>query len=67
MPRVNRWQIINIWTENVIEVPKCMTLNSGPPIKQMKVQILNLKKLKTQIPIGYLTLNFKLKIKKIIT
>jgi hypothetical protein len=30
-------------------------------MKQMRTQVLNLKKLKTQVPIKYLTLDFKTK------
>jgi hypothetical protein len=44
--------------ENVTEVPKWfLPLNSGITQEQMKIQVLNLKNLKTQIPIRYLTLN----------
>jgi hypothetical protein len=50
-------QTVNIWTENITEVSKWfLLLNSGPHMKQMKIQVLNLKKLKTQIPIKYLTI-----------
>jgi hypothetical protein len=44
--------------ENVTEVVKWfLLLNSGSFMKQMKTQILNLKKLKTQVLIGYLTIH----------
>jgi hypothetical protein len=43
----------------VIEVPyKFLPLTQIPPMKQMKTHVLNLKKLKTQIPIMYLTFFF---------
>jgi hypothetical protein len=48
---------INIWTENVIEVPnEFLPLTQVPLMKQMKIHVLNLKKPKTQVLIGYLTL-----------
>jgi hypothetical protein len=56
---VDTWRAVNNWTENVIEVPNEFLLLTGvrvPPMKQIKTQILNLKKSKTQVPIGYLTL-----------
>jgi hypothetical protein len=34
---IDKWKTVNIWTENVIEVPKWfLPLNSGPPMKQIK-------------------------------
>jgi hypothetical protein len=36
-----------------------LPLTQVPSMKQMKTQVLNLKKPKTQVPIGYLTLSFK--------
>jgi hypothetical protein len=43
--------------ENITEVLTWfLPLKSGTPMKQMKTQVLNLKKLKTHVPIGYLTL-----------
>jgi hypothetical protein len=51
------WRIVNIWTENVIEVPNGF-LTRVLPIKQMKTRVLNFKKLKTQVPLEYLTLIF---------
>jgi hypothetical protein len=62
------WQTDNIWTENVTEVPnEFLSLNRVPPMKQIKIQVLNLKKPKTHVQIGYLTLItnlFHLRIKK---
>jgi hypothetical protein len=56
---VDMWRAINIWTENVTEVPNgFLLLTQVPPMKQMKTQILNLKKLKTHIAIEYLILIF---------
>jgi len=41
-------QTVNIWKENVIEVPnRFLLLIQVPPIKQMKTHVLNLKKPKT--------------------
>jgi hypothetical protein len=52
------WQTVNIWIENITEVPnEFLPLIQESPIKQMKTRILNLKKLKTQVPIKCLTLN----------
>jgi len=62
---VDTWQAVNIWTENITEV-----LNGFLPVtqvthmKQMKIQVLNLKKSKTQIPIRHLIFNFKFFLRK---
>lgn len=49
---------VNIWTKNVTKVSnEFLSLIQVSPMKQMKTQVLNLKKGKTHIPIGYLTLN----------
>jgi hypothetical protein len=54
---IDTWQTVNIWTENVTEVPNgFLPLTQVPPMKQMKIQVLNLKQPKTQVPIRYLTL-----------
>jgi hypothetical protein len=45
--------------KNVTEVSKWfLPLNLDLSTKQIKIQVLNLKKFKTQVSIGYLTLNF---------
>lgn len=47
---VDTWRAVNIWTKNVIEVPNQflpLTEVRVPPMKQMKTQVLNLKKSKT--------------------
>jgi hypothetical protein len=50
------WRAINIWTGNLTEVPNgFLSLTQVPPMKQMKTQVLNLKKPKIQVPIRYLT------------
>jgi hypothetical protein len=54
---VDTWRAVNIWTKNVREVPnEFLPLTQVSLMKQMKTQVLNLKKPKTQVPIGYLTL-----------
>lgn len=51
----NTWKAIYNWAENVTEVlNRLLALTQVPPMKQMKIQVLNLKKLKTQVPIEYL-------------
>jgi hypothetical protein len=46
-------------TENLTEVPnEFLPLTHVPPMIQMKIQVLNLKMLKTQILMRYLTLNY---------
>jgi len=58
---VETWRAVKIWKENLIEVPNgFLPLTYVPPMIQMKTQILNLKMLKTQIPMRYLTLKQKL-------
>jgi hypothetical protein len=55
---VDTWHTINIWMKNVTDVPNGFSpLTQVPPMKQMKTLILNLKRPKTHVPIGYLTLN----------
>jgi hypothetical protein len=58
---VDMWQTVKIWTKNVIEVlNRFLPLTKASPMKQMKTQVLNLKRLKTQVSIGYLTLIFNI-------
>jgi hypothetical protein len=46
---VDTWQTINIWTKNVTEVLNgFLPLTQVPLMKQMKTQVLNLKKPKTR-------------------
>jgi hypothetical protein len=50
---------VNIWTKNVLEIlNEFLFLIQVSSIKEMKIQVLNLKKPKTQVSIGYLTLKF---------
>jgi len=50
------WGAIKIWTENLTEIPNgFLSLTQVPPMIQMKTQVLNLKTLKTQVPMKYLT------------
>jgi len=45
---VDTWWAVNIWTENVTDVPnEFLLIIQVPPMEQMKTQILNLKKSKT--------------------
>jgi hypothetical protein len=54
---VDMWQAIKIWTESLIEVPnEFLFLIQVPPMIQNKIEVLNLKMLKTQVSKGYLTL-----------
>jgi len=54
---VNMWHALNIWTENVTEVSnEFLPLTQVPPMKQMKIYVLNLKNHKSHVPIGSLTL-----------
>jgi hypothetical protein len=65
---VDTWRNIKIWTENLTEVPNgFLPLIQVPPMIQNKTEVLNLKTRKTQVPIEYLTLNFKYIIAKVIT
>jgi hypothetical protein len=53
------WRDVKIRTENLTEVPNgFLPLIQVPPMIQNKTEVLNLKSLKTQVPIGYLTLYF---------
>jgi len=50
------WQTVNFRMENLIEVPnRFLPLTLVPLMIQMKTQALNLKTLKTQVPMRYLT------------
>jgi hypothetical protein len=45
---IDTWRAVNVWTENIIEVPnEFLPLTLILPMKQMKTQVLNLKKPKT--------------------
>jgi hypothetical protein len=58
---VDTWRDVKIRTENLTEVPNgFFFLIQIPPMIQNKTEVLNLKSRKTQVPIGYLTLNIKL-------
>jgi hypothetical protein len=60
---VDTWQIVKIWTENVTKIPnRFLPLIHVPLMKQMKTQVLNLKRHKTQVLIGYLTVFLKKKV-----
>jgi hypothetical protein len=51
---VDTWQHVNFMTKNLTEVPnEFLPLTQVPPMIQMKIQVLNLKTLKTQALIGY--------------
>jgi hypothetical protein len=55
---VDTWRDVKIQTENLTEVPnRFLLLIQVPPMIQNKTEVLNLKSRKTQVPIGYLTLN----------
>jgi hypothetical protein len=59
---VDTWRTIKIWTKNLIEVPnEFLPLIQVSPMTQNKTNILNLKTLKTHIPMEYLNQNIKLK------
>jgi hypothetical protein len=52
---VDTWRAVKIWTENLTEVlNRFLPLTQVPLIIQMKTHVLNLKTLKTQVPIKYL-------------
>jgi hypothetical protein len=54
---VNTRRDVNFRTENLIEILNgFLPLTQVPPMIQIKNQVLNLKMLKIQVPIGYLTL-----------
>jgi hypothetical protein len=54
------WRVVNIWSKNVTEIPNgFLPPTQVPPMKQIKTRILNLKKPKIQVPIGYLTQKLK--------
>jgi adenine-specific DNA methylase len=56
---VDTWRTVKIWTKNLTDVlNEFLPLIQVSPMIQNKTEILNLKTLKTQVPIGYLTLNF---------
>jgi hypothetical protein len=53
---VDTWRAIKIWIENLTKVPnEFLPLIQIPPMMQNKIEVLNLKTLKTQVPMGYLT------------
>jgi hypothetical protein len=53
------WPGINFRTENLTEVLNgFLPLTQVPLMIQIKTQVLNLKTLKTQVPMGYLTFFF---------
>jgi hypothetical protein len=55
---VDKWQGVKIWTKNLIEVPNAfLLLIQVPPIIQNKIDVLNLKTRKSQVPMDYLTQN----------
>jgi hypothetical protein len=57
---VDTWRAVKIRTENLTEVPnEFLPLIQVPPMIQNKIEVLNLKSRKTQVPIGYLTLKNK--------
>jgi hypothetical protein len=57
VPRVNLRQTVNFSTKSLTEIPnEFLPLTQVSPIIQMKTQVLNLKTLKTQIPMRYLTI-----------
>jgi hypothetical protein len=59
---VNTWRAIKIWTENLTKIlNEFLPLIQVPHMIQNKTEILNLKTLKTQVLIGYLTILFSLK------
>jgi hypothetical protein len=54
---VDTWWAVKIWTENLIKVlTGFLPLTYVPPVIQNKTHVLNLKWLKTQVSIEYLTL-----------
>jgi hypothetical protein len=58
---VDTWQTINFRTENLIEIPnEFLSSTQIPRMIQMRTHVLNLKTLKTQVSMGYLTLIFNL-------
>jgi hypothetical protein len=53
---VDTWRAVKIWTKNLTEVPnEFLLLIQVPPMIQNKNEVLNLKTLKTQVPMMYLT------------
>jgi hypothetical protein len=57
---VDTWRAVKIRTENLTEVPNgFLPLIQVPPMIPNKTEVLNLKTRKTQVPMGYLSLNFK--------
>jgi hypothetical protein len=52
-------QTVKIWTKNLIDVSnRFLPLIQVPPVIQNKIEVLNLKTLKTQVPIKYLIFIF---------
>jgi hypothetical protein len=48
---VDMWWAVKIWTENITEVPNgFLSLIQVLPMKQIKTQVINLKKHKTHVP-----------------
>jgi hypothetical protein len=57
---VDTWRAVKIWTKNLIKVPnEFLSLIQIPSMIQNKTEVLNLKMLKIQVPIRYLTLKIK--------
>jgi hypothetical protein len=55
---VDTWRAVKIWTENSTDLPnRFLPLIQVPPMIQNKIEVLNFKTLKTQVPIEYLTPN----------
>jgi hypothetical protein len=55
---VDTWRAVKIRTENLTEVPnEFLPLIQVPPMIPNKTEVLNLKTRKTQVPMGYLSLN----------
>jgi hypothetical protein len=56
---VDTWRDVKIQTKNLTDVPnEFLPLIQVLPMIQNKTEVLNLKSRKTQVPIGYLTLNY---------
>jgi hypothetical protein len=54
---VDTWRAVKIWTKNLTEVQnRFLPLTQVPHMIQKKTHVLNLKTLKTQVPMRYLTL-----------
>jgi hypothetical protein len=58
---VDTWRAFKIRTENLTEVPNgFLPLIQVPPMIPNKTEVLNLKTRKTQVPMGYLSLNYNI-------